>query len=56
MRLQVKSSVDNVVLNVMLCSILLNTQRYSSPDRVGGGMAGMKDSLTYNVMSIHTMT
>ena len=52
MRLQVKSSVDNVVLNMTSCSVLLNTQRYSSPDRVGGGMVGMKDSLIYNVMCI----
>lgn len=52
MRLQVKSSVDNEALNVMSYSVLLNTQKYSSPDRVGGGMAGMKDNLTYNVMSI----
>lgn len=46
-RLHVKSSVDNDALNVTPLSSLVNTQRYCSDGKVGGGFTAVNVSSIY---------
>ena len=47
-RLHVKSSVDNDALNATPVSSLVNTQRYCSDGKVGGGFTAVNVSSIYH--------